>query len=81
MPHKKHSNEYSHTLNKYVNLRIEKPVNAKNDVLSGLTVALALVPEAIAFSFVCGETLLGSVYRPCNHLRFLENTFTSSQSS
>lgn len=28
--------------------------NAKNDILSGLTVALALVPEAVAFSFVAG---------------------------
>jgi len=28
--------------------------NIKNDVLSGLTVALALVPEAVAFSFVMG---------------------------
>ena len=26
----------------------------KNDVLSGLTVALALVPEAIAFAFIAG---------------------------
>ena len=26
----------------------------KNDVLSGLTVALALVPEAVAFAFVAG---------------------------
>lgn len=26
----------------------------KKDILSGLTVALALVPEAIAFSFVAG---------------------------
>jgi len=26
----------------------------KTDILSGLTVALALVPEAIAFSFVAG---------------------------
>lgn len=32
----------------------------KNDVLSGLTVALALVPEAIAFAFVAGvEPLVG----------------------
>lgn len=29
-----------------------KPNNIKNDLLSGVTVALALVPEAIAFSFV-----------------------------
>ena len=28
--------------------------NLKNDCLSGLTVALALVPEAIAFSFIAG---------------------------
>lgn len=33
-------------------LLIKKPQNIKNDVLSGITVALALVPEAIAFSFV-----------------------------
>ena len=35
----------------------EKKLNAtqiKNDVLSGLTVALALVPEAIAFAFIAG---------------------------
>ena len=28
--------------------------NAKSDILSGLTVALALVPEAVAFAFVAG---------------------------
>lgn len=34
--------------------------SAKNDLLSGLTVALALVPEAVAFSFVAGvEPLVG----------------------
>ncbi|WP_372797921.1 SulP family inorganic anion transporter, partial [Pontiella sp.] len=33
-------------------LTIERPRNVKNDLLSGLTVALALVPEAVAFSFV-----------------------------
>jgi len=32
----------------------------KNDILSGLTVALALVPEAVAFAFVAGvEPLVG----------------------
>jgi len=35
-----------------VDLIIKKPRNIKNDILSGITVALALVPEAIAFSFV-----------------------------
>ena len=34
--------------------------NSKNDILSGLTVALALVPEAIAFAFVAHvEPLVG----------------------
>ena len=32
----------------------------KNEVLSGLTVALALVPEAVAFAFVAGvEPIVG----------------------
>lgn len=35
-----------------IDLIISKPKTIKNDLLSGLTVALALVPEAIAFSFV-----------------------------
>lgn len=34
----------------------------KNDVLSGLTVALALVPEAVAFSFVAGVDPLVGLY-------------------
>lgn len=37
-----------------------KVATAKNDLLSGLTVALALVPEAVAFAFVAGvEPLVG----------------------
>ena len=36
--------------------------NAKNDLLSGLTVALALVPEAIAFAFVAGVDPLVGLY-------------------
>ncbi len=38
--------------NRLFKLNIERPRNVKNDILSGLTVALALVPEAVAFSFV-----------------------------
>lgn len=30
----------------------------KNEILSGLTVALALVPEAVAFAFVAGVSPL-----------------------
>ncbi len=34
--------------------------NVKNDLLSGITVALALVPEAVAFAFVAGvEPMIG----------------------
>ncbi len=40
--------------NKIFKLIINKPANLKNDLLSGMTVALALIPEAIAFSFVAG---------------------------
>ncbi len=41
-------------------LKAASAVSVKNDVLSGLTVALALVPEAVAFAFVAGvEPLVG----------------------
>ncbi len=41
-------------INKYIS------VNPKNDILSGLTVALALVPEAVAFALLAGvEPLVG----------------------
>ncbi len=38
------------------------PQNVKNDVLSGLTVALALVPEAVAFAFVAHVAPLVGLY-------------------
>ena len=42
------------------NLGCENRVCVQNEVLSGLTVALALVPEAIAFAFIAGvEPLVG----------------------
>ncbi|MDP5076860.1 MAG: SulP family inorganic anion transporter [Nonlabens sp.] len=36
--------------------------NPKNDVLSGLTVALALVPEAVAFAFIAGIPPMVGLY-------------------
>jgi len=36
--------------------------NVRNDVLSGITVALALVPEAVAFAFVAGVDPLVGLY-------------------
>ena len=40
----------------------DRAENAKNDILSGLTVALALVPEAVAFAFVAGVDPLVGLY-------------------
>ena len=37
-------------------------LNIKNEVLSGLTVALALVPEAVAFSLIAGVSPLVGLY-------------------
>ena len=36
--------------------------NPKNDILSGITVALALVPEAVAFAFVAGIDPIVGLY-------------------
>lgn len=43
-------------------LFFKKPHNFRDDVLSGLTVALALVPEAVAFAFVAGLDPLVGLY-------------------
>ena len=42
--------------------QFSKVATLKNDVLSGLTVALALVPEAVAFAFVAGVDPLVGLY-------------------
>jgi SulP family sulfate permease len=39
-----------------------KAISMKADILSGLTVALALVPEAVAFAFVAGVNPLTGLY-------------------
>jgi len=39
-----------------------RSISIKNDLLSGLTVALALVPEAVAFAFVAGVDPLVGLY-------------------
>lgn len=54
MTQRKPSMQLHSARNRLVELMIQRPSNVKNDVLSGLTVALALVPEAIAFAFVAG---------------------------
>src|SRR5210317_996689 len=40
----------------------KKQGSIKNDILSGITVALALVPEAVAFAFVAGVSPVVGLY-------------------
>ncbi|MCG8390878.1 MAG: SulP family inorganic anion transporter, partial [Cytophagales bacterium] len=50
-------------MRKYFNLfDLSQKVDYKNEVLSGLTVALALVPEAIAFALIAGLSPLTGLY-------------------
>lgn len=50
-------------MRKYLNLfDFKQKVDYKTEVLSGLTVALALVPEAIAFAFIAGFHPLTGLY-------------------
>lgn len=50
-------------MKKFFNLfDLKQKVNYKNEVLSGLTVALALVPEAIAFALIAGLSPLTGLY-------------------
>ena len=44
------------------NIKNYKTDNIKNDILSGLVVAVALVPEAIAFSFIVGVNPIVGLY-------------------
>jgi len=47
----------------YLNLfDLKQKVDYKNEILSGLTVALALVPEAIAFALIAGLSPLTGLY-------------------
>lgn len=46
----------------FFNLISKTTQNPKDDILSGLTVALALVPEAVAFAFVAGVNPLVGLY-------------------
>jgi len=46
-------------MEKFIRKRV---TNARNDIFSGITVALALVPEAVAFAFVAGVDPLVGLY-------------------
>ncbi|PIO90941.1 MAG: sulfate permease [Zetaproteobacteria bacterium CG06_land_8_20_14_3_00_59_53] len=45
-----------------IQLYYDHAARARDDILSGLTVALALVPEAVAFAFVAGVNPLVGLY-------------------
>ncbi len=50
-------------MNKYLNLfDLTQKVNYRTEILSGLTVALALVPEAVAFALIAGLSPLTGLY-------------------
>lgn len=50
-------------MKKYFNLfDTTQKVNYKTEILSGLTVALALVPEAVAFALMAGLSPLTGLY-------------------
>lgn len=50
-------------MNQYLKLfDFQQQVNYKNEILSGLTVALALVPEAVAFALIAGLSPLTGLY-------------------
>ena len=46
----------------FFNLFRKRDYNLKNELLSGLTVALALIPEAVAFSIIAGVPPLSGLY-------------------
>ena len=51
------------TLKQYFNLfDFSQKVDYKTEVLSGLTVAMALIPEAVAFAFIAGLSPLTGLY-------------------
>jgi SulP family sulfate permease len=50
-------------MQKVINLfDFKQKVNYKTEILSGLTVALALIPEAVAFAFIAGLSPLTGLY-------------------
>ena len=50
-------------MKKYLNLfNLQQKVDYKSEVLSGLTVAMALIPEAVAFALIAGLSPLTGLY-------------------
>ena len=56
-------------MEKYFNLfDLSQKVNYKTEILSGLTVALALIPEAVAFALIAGLSPLTGKKVQIKHL-------------
>lgn len=56
-------NHFPCLMRKYFNLfNLPEQINYRTEVLSGLTVALALVPEAVAFALIAGLSPLTGLY-------------------
>ena len=50
-------------MHKYFNLfDLKQKVNYRTEILSGLTVAMALIPEAVAFALIAGLSPLTGLY-------------------
>jgi len=50
-------------MKKYFTLfNFKQKINYKTEILSGLTVAMALIPEAVAFSLIAGLSPLTGLY-------------------
>lgn len=56
------TNKKKKTVTKRFSFIEKQTANIRNDVFSGLTVALALVPEAVAFAFVAGISPIVGLY-------------------
>ena len=56
------SQKISETELQFSNLKFSSLLRFKTEILAGLTVALALVPEAVSFSFVAGVHPLVGLY-------------------
>jgi MFS superfamily sulfate permease-like transporter len=51
-----------HTVFKLIYRKFGNRIQTKDDLLSGLTVALALVPEAVAFAIIAGVSPIIGLY-------------------
>ena len=66
--HPSRSLQPTHIVFKLIYRKFGNRMHAKDDLLSGLTVALALVPEAVAFAIIAGVSPIIGLYAALGHL-------------